>query len=477
MNRTVGQYTPATVLCWSCSRPIDGTQGLTLCIECIKSRSRLADDVPREYAVQFCRNCERFLLPPSSWVQAAPESRELLAILLKKVPLKDKRLVDAAFEWTEPHSRRIKVGVTLQGMVEGTDVVVQERFTIEYFVVNCQCSDCARSYTVHTWRAAVQVRQKVDHKRTFLYLEQLLLKYGAHSAAASIQAYRDGVDFYFGTPNDGLKLIDFIARAVPVRTSKSRELIGSDTHSGTSNYKFSHAVEIAPICKDDLVVLPKLLAQKLGNIPRLVLCSRISTAIQFINPNTLQLADLDGSVYWRQPFLPLLSKKAAQEFIVLDVDILDAHMGRHVLADATIARSSDMSQIYLVRTHLGAVIHPGDTVMGYSLCTSNLNSDSFDELNDVPDVVLISKVTASSSSRRRAFKLKRMPQEHMDADVAPEAEENEYEEFLQELEQDPEMRAHINLYKDPAYVPTNDGANEGPTIDLSELIDDLEIND
>lgn len=465
MNRSVGQYTPATVLCWNCSRPIDGTQGLTLCVECIKSRAHLADDVPREYAVQFCRNCERFLLPPSSWIAAEPESRELLAILLKKLPLKNKRLVDAAFEWTEPHSRRIKVAVALQGTVEGTDVVVQEKFTIEYVVVNCQCPDCARTYTAHTWRAAVQVRQKVNHKRTFLFLEQLLLKHGAHAEASSIQAYRDGVDFYFGTPNDALKLIDFIARAVPVRTSKSRELIGSDTHTGTANYKFSHAVEIAPICREDLVVLPKELAQKMGNISRLVLCTRVSTALQFMDPNTLQFADLDGSVYWRQPFPALVSKKVAKEFVVLDVEVLDAHMGRYVLADATIARSDDMSQIYLVRTHLGAIISPGDVVLGYSLCTSNLNSESYEELGMTPDVVLISKV---GHTGRRAFRLKRMPQEQMDAE-----QPGEYEEFLQELEQDPELRQHVNLYKDPHYVPTD----EGPTIDLSELIEELEINE
>ncbi len=35
-----------------------------------------------------------------------------------------------------------------------------------------------QSYTEHTWTAMVQLRQKVKHKKTMFYLEQLLLKHG-----------------------------------------------------------------------------------------------------------------------------------------------------------------------------------------------------------------------------------------------------------------------------------------------------------
>ena len=58
----------------------------------------------------------RFLSPPSSWVVASWESRELLAVCLKKIKtaLQRVRLVDASFLWTEPHSKRVKVKVTVQ---------------------------------------------------------------------------------------------------------------------------------------------------------------------------------------------------------------------------------------------------------------------------------------------------------------------------------------------------------------------------
>lgn len=50
------------------------------------------------------------------------------------------------------------------------------------------------------------------------------------------------------------------------RTKGSEQLISNDTHSNTSNYKFTYSVEIVPICKDDLVVVPKPLAKSWGNI-------------------------------------------------------------------------------------------------------------------------------------------------------------------------------------------------------------------
>ena len=38
-----------------------------------------------------------------------------------------------------------------------------------------QCRICQRAESKDTWQATVQLRQKVPHRRTFLYLEQLIL--------------------------------------------------------------------------------------------------------------------------------------------------------------------------------------------------------------------------------------------------------------------------------------------------------------
>jgi len=478
-SNEIRQHTPATILCWNCSKPIDGTMGLTMCMDCVRSTSKLTTDIPREAHAQFCRNCERFLVPPSTWVMAAPESRELLALLLKKVPgLANKnnglRLVDAGFVWTEPHSKRIKVSVAVQGEAQaGSGVILQEQFVIEFVVVNTQCADCARSYTVHTWRAAVQLRQKVPHKRTFLYIEQLMLKHGAHADTVSIQESRDGIDFFFMQPNHAIKLVDFLSHVAPIRSQRSEQLISQDTHSGTHQYKFTYSVEIAPISREDLVVLPAPLAAKMGNISRVVLCTRITSSLQFLDVNTLQTADLPGGIYWREPFPSLATSQEMQQFIVLDSEPLGPMRGRWVLSDVTIARASDMNQSYIVRSHLGAFLRPGDTVLGYYFVDSNLNSDLWDSLSPgtQPDIVLVKKVYPRKH-RNRVFRLKRLAKEQEDAMD----DNNDYDDFLAELEEDPELRQGVNMYKD--YEGLNAQANqpdEGPTIDISELLDDLSL--
>ncbi|PBP15985.1 hypothetical protein BUE80_DR013125 [Diplocarpon rosae] len=72
--------------------------------------------------------------------------------------------------------------------IDGTTAAA---FEVEYVVAYQQCPDCAKSYTANTWRACVQVRQKVPHKRTFLFLEQLILKHGAHKDTINIKEVKD----------------------------------------------------------------------------------------------------------------------------------------------------------------------------------------------------------------------------------------------------------------------------------------------
>ena len=53
--------------------------------------------------------------PPNAWMRAEPESNELIALCTKKLKgLSKVRLVDIGFIWTEPHSKRIKLKLTIQ---------------------------------------------------------------------------------------------------------------------------------------------------------------------------------------------------------------------------------------------------------------------------------------------------------------------------------------------------------------------------
>ena len=72
--------------------------------------------------------------PP--WTQCELESSELLALCLKQIKgLKRVKLIDASFIWTEPHSRRIKIKVTVQKEVH-TNTMLQQAFQVEFIVQN-----------------------------------------------------------------------------------------------------------------------------------------------------------------------------------------------------------------------------------------------------------------------------------------------------------------------------------------------------
>ena len=359
------------------------------------------------------------------------------------------RLIDAGFIWTEPHSRRIRVKLTVQKEAF-TSTILQQTFECEFVVAYQQCPDCAKTYTKNTWKATVQVRQKVPHKRTFLYLEQLILKHHAHTEASNIKEVKDGLDFFYQTRAAAAKMVEFLSGVVPSRSKKSEELISMDTKNNTSNYKFTYSVEIVPICKDDLICLPPKLAKSLGNIGQMVLCHKIAgNTVHLLDPTTLQTTDLPTATYWRQPFGTLADIPEMVEFVVLDVEFTGQTKGKWALADIEVARSSDMGSnddSYWVKSHLGGILHPGDLAMGYFLANANLNNPEYDDMlknvDNLPDVILVKKIYPERR-KRKPGKMRMLEKEV--SEMAPRKQdveklERDYEIFLETLEEDEDMK-------------------------------------
>lgn len=119
------------ILCCNCGAPIDGTTAAgALCYDCVKLTNDISQGIQREAVLNFCRDCDRWLMPPNSWLVATPESRELLALCLKRLRgLGKARIIDASFVWTEPHSRRIKVKITVQDAISD-GVLMQQSFEV-----------------------------------------------------------------------------------------------------------------------------------------------------------------------------------------------------------------------------------------------------------------------------------------------------------------------------------------------------------
>jgi len=82
------------------------------CVTCLKQKCDITEGISKDLILQHCRECNRYMKP--GWVSADLESAELLAICLKHIKgLKRVKLINAEFIWTEPHSRRIKVKLTV----------------------------------------------------------------------------------------------------------------------------------------------------------------------------------------------------------------------------------------------------------------------------------------------------------------------------------------------------------------------------
>lgn len=108
------QTQQAMILCADCGTPIP-LNSANRCVNCLRNSVDITESIPKQSSLSFCRNCSRWLSPPQAWLIADLESRELLAICLRKLKgLKEVRLVDAGFVWTEPHSKRIRVKLTVQ---------------------------------------------------------------------------------------------------------------------------------------------------------------------------------------------------------------------------------------------------------------------------------------------------------------------------------------------------------------------------
>ncbi|KAL9631005.1 MAG: hypothetical protein Q9164_006121 [Protoblastenia rupestris] len=505
-TRSLIPQTAATIVCCNCGVPIDGTTAAgALCNDCIKITIDISEGIPREAILLICRDCERWLQPPDHWVTAAPESRELLALCLRKLNRLSKvRIIDASFIWTEPHSRRIRVRLTIQQEAfQGT--ILQQAFEIEYVVNYKQCPDCAKSFTANTWRAVVQVRQKVLHKRTFLYLEQLILKHSAHKETINIKEVKDGLDFFYAQRNHAEKFVDFLSSVAPVRKKTSQELISMDIHTSTKSYKFSFSIELVPICKDDLVALPIKLAKSIGNIAPLTICYRVGTSVNLLDPQTLQTADVSTPIYWRSPFSSLADVHELVEFVVMDIEPVGSQKGRFLLAEATVARASDLGAndiTYFTRTHLGSVLHAGDSVMGYHLTGTNFNNSNFEALeqsnsysSNIPDVILVKKFYArKKKNKSRNWRLKRMNKD--EGELLPKKQDQErierdFEMFLQDVEEDQDLRSTVALYKaqqqqkakdrmegvETASVAATEQTGDDeeiPRIDMEELLDDFD---
>jgi len=489
-----------------CGTPIPSNPS-NMCGMCLRTQVDITDGITKQLTVQYCKSCGSYLTPPNQWVFIEPESKELLAFCLKRIRgLNKVRLVDAAFIWTEPHSKRLKVKLTIQKEVF-TGTILQQSFLVEYVLSTYQCDKCTKAQTPHTWVAVAQVRQKVPHKRTFFYLEQILLRHSAHLQATSMKELPDGLDFYFNTRSHCQKLIDFLQQVIPITVKTGKKLISQDDSNNTYNYKYTFSVEIAPVCREDLICLPPKLRTSLGNVCPIVLCHKVSNLLHLVDVTTGANYEVNKETYGRTPFTAIANARQLVPFVVLDISHVptnnNSYFSHFLIVDVQIARLADLGSndiTFQIRTHLGKILKVGDTVLGYEVSSLNFNNSDFNALNlsrqSIPEIVLVKK--ERPRKKDRIWKLKRLETQREEDEESTmrskkeaaekEKEQEDYQQFLDDLEADRDYRSGITLYKDPESLQRKKhrpeemddeaGDQDDPeAVKLEELLSEMTIED
>ena len=394
---------------------------LNMCDLCASAEIDLTMSIRKQDVVVYCKKCCRYLSPPDTWVRHRPGSSELLEFVLKKnKSLERVNVTAASFEYTESHSKRLLVSISV-----GANGIEQSCL-LKIRIKNAQCRDCEKLEAKQYWQSKVQVRQKVKHKRTFMYLEQLMLKTNAHGDATEISEAGDGLDFCYKTRAEAIKFVEFLQGVIGVRVKASSKLVSQDVKSNISFFKDTFSVELFPVCKDDLLCLSQQLAAKLS-MGCIAIVLKVTTTVKIIDPVTLRILDVSGKCYWanEEHIRVLASSPQLRRYMVIEMEAArQTNMG-YRLADVFVSREGDRTSHS--KSHLGDAIAEGDVVLGYDLSVLNSPLEAKSEF----EVFLV----------RKEVKRQRKPRIRTRAD-----RDREYSMFVEDVVQDAELAANIDIY-------------------------------
>ena len=141
---------------------------------------------------------------------------------------------------------------------------------------------------------------------------------------------------------------------------------------------------------------------------------------------------MPANVYYRQPFDAICNPKQLVEYYIIDIEVTrdkDLHFfpgqgkisQKHVVADIWIVKASELGlhdNTIHTKTHMGHLLKPGDSVLGYNLEDANVNNVDFEKLpkEKIPEVILVKKYYGDLTTKRRNWKLKHFNDESAQMD-------------------------------------------------------------
>lgn len=256
---------------------------------------------------------------------------------------------------------------------------------------------------------------------------------------------------------------------------------------------------------NDMVVFTPEQRAAHGGMGPVVIVYKVTDHIHLVDPETAQMAEISGERYWKHPFRAYATQKSTTEAVLLDVEhvetglpksatetsmSMDVEMSdvsiksnpafyhrrgfrKFAKMDVELALNSEVGQnSSKIYSHLGKLLKPGDSVLCYDL-RALTGSGEIPEKSQ--DMVIVKKIFPQrKENNRRIWKLKRMELEKSKDDA-------EFDEFMNDLEEDPEMRQKMNLFRNEAVQieEKKEGEDEDedyPEVQLHELIDQLNID-
>lgn len=485
-----------------------------MCANCLHIQDDFGDKISLTNYLNYCGTCGRYQSIQTVWINADLESPELLRLCLKRITgLKDFKIIDAKFIWTEPHSKRIKITITIEKETFN-ETILRRSLVIVFTIKNVQCPDCCEAATSRShWKAIVQLRQHSEDLRTIYWIEQQILSHDMHSATTAIERKQDGLDFQFNDKPSADRFLNFIKNYSPVEVKSSNKLAGQDLQNNTYDLRFTYSVKCPSCSRQDLILVPNHIYEMTGSKSRIMLCHSSGKFLTLIDPFQGNTIKLDGKQYWSKPFDPLMTHKQLKRFAIISKELIHAkkpvqakneqknvpkkgkrttkkaarranHFAteegnddknstvqeslqsqepqetltndvplpivveepppKFQLAEVELTDEETYTDRILVRTHLGHLLNEGDVCLAYDLRDSVFPDDISDALHRVEflsGLVIAARarqaVKKKKKKRQRKFQLKKL---------APIADEAGFESFMDELEQDEELRNGVLLY-------------------------------
>jgi nonsense-mediated mRNA decay protein 3 len=200
-----------------------------------------------------------------------------------------------------------------------------------------------------------------------------------------------------------------------------------------------------------------------GNLGPLVLCLAVTASLKVIDPITMQRGEINEENYFRHPRPAIMTASMAIEYTVLDVELTGKSSGKLQQAELTLARTRDLGandEQFRTFSHLGAILQAGDVVMAYDMTAAVYNEADTKEWPrlQMPDVIVFKKVYPEHRRRSRMWKLRSLIKQEEEGTYQSlhKTQDKDYEQFLEDVDMDAEIRQRVNVYKNPAYFRLND---------------------